>query len=283
MSYCFSSQFSAQTGFGSNGILASLSPSTWLAVESQLQQVDLQIGTHLHEVGLPFRHVYFPTTSVISLVSPLSDGNGAEAAVVGSEGVVGLSACMGAAHAPDTALVQAAGRAWRMPAASFAQLTWRHEDLMRPVLRYGQALMTHMAQTSACNCRHKLEQRMCRWILCMSDRQADEEILVTHERMAAMLGVRREGVTTAATRLQALGVIRYSRGRLRVVDRAGLEATSCECHAVLRAAHESLMDEFEAKDRSWPLSALRSGSEGNVRSIAPYRNAARPALAVHGV
>jgi hypothetical protein len=170
-----------------------------------------------------------------------------------------------------------------MPAASFEQLTWRHEDLMRPALRFGQALMTHIAQTSACNCRHKLEQRMCRWILCLLDRQADKDILVTHERIAAMLGVRREGITTAAARLQAQGVIRYSRGHLQVVDRAGLEASSCECHAVLRAAHESLMDEPQTNDDAWPLSALQHGSNGNVRPIAPYRKAARPALASHGV
>jgi Mn-dependent DtxR family transcriptional regulator len=143
--------------------------------------------------------------------------------------------------------------------------------------------MTHIAQTSACNCRHKLEQRMCRWILCIVDRQADNDILVTHERIAAMLGVRREGITTAAARLQAQGVIRYSRGHLQVVDRAGLEASSCECHAVLRAAHDSLVDELEVKDQTWPMSAVRPAHNGNVRPIAPYRNAANPALTSHGV
>lgn len=251
MSYGYPSRLAAQARCNGNRLLASLPTPTWLDIEGDLQQVDLPLGACLHETGSVPRHVYFPTTAIVSLVSEMRDGSSAEVAVIGSEGVVGVCTCMGSVCAHNTAVVQAAGGAWRMPVPSFVQQTWRSADLMRPVLRYGQALMLHVSQTSACNRHHGLEQRLCRWLLSMLDRQPDREVLVTQERIAAMLGVRREGVTTAAFKLQKEGLIRYARGHVQVLDRAGLEARSCECHAVIRAAYEELLDDFDASGTLW--------------------------------
>jgi CRP-like cAMP-binding protein len=247
LTHLAASGFTLDTSGDGNLLLAALPTSVWLELRPQLERVDLPLGVCLHGAGSMPRHVYFPTTAIVSLVSSMRDGASAEVAVVGHEGVVGICACMGGAVASDTAVVQAAGQAWRMGVPALVQQAWRSEAVMRPLLRYGQALVTHIAQTSACNRLHGLEPRLCRWLLSMLDRQHCNEVLVTQDRIAAMLGVRREGVTAAALKLQKAGIIRYVRGHISVLDRAGLEAGACACHAVIKSAHDSLLDEADVK------------------------------------
>ena len=191
------------------------------------------------------RHVHFPVTAVVSLVSPLLDGACAEVAVVGREGVVGVCAFMGGGKALSSAVVQRPGLAWRMSARDIADLARDSEPVMQQLLRYTQALFTHMAQTSACNRHHALGPQLCRWLLQHLDRQAGDEMRITQERIAGMLGVRREGVTGAALQLQRAGLIRYSRGRIQVLDRRGLEAAQLRVlrrrAAGLRAAAQRLV------------------------------------------
>lgn len=247
MNSSFPRPLTASTRCAGNRLLASLPLVTWLHLSAHLQEVELAAGECLHEAGSVPRHVYFPTTAILSLVSAMRDGSSAEVAVIGSEGIVGVCTCMGRTYAHDTAVVQAAGLAWRMRVSTFVQQTWQSEELMRPVLRYGQALMTHISQTSACNRHHGIEQRLCRWMLAILDRQPSQEVRVTHERIAAMLGVRREGVTMAVRKLQRAGLLsdENGRGRINVLDRSGLEAGTCECHAVIRAAYDELLDDTD--------------------------------------
>jgi CRP-like cAMP-binding protein len=212
----------------------------------QLELVELAADELLYEAGTVLRHVHFPVTAVISLVSPLMDGACAEVAVVGSEGVVGVCAFMGGGKALSSAVVQRPGQAWRMGARTIADLARDHEAVMQQLLRYTQALFTHMAQSSACNRHHALGQQLCRWLLQHTDRQAGDEMWITHERIAGMLGVRREGVTGAALALQRTGVIRYRRGCMQVIDRTGLEAQSCECYGVVQQAYERLRSDSPA-------------------------------------
>lgn len=247
MNNCHSTPRPHAAGMGSNLLLDSVSRSTRMSLDADLQQVDLLSGTRLYEAGTMPRHVYFPTTAVISLSSSMRDGGSAEFAVIGSEGVVGVCTCMGKASAHDTAIVQTEGKALRMPVASFVRETWHREDLMRPVLRYSQALMMHVSQTAACNRLHSVEQRLGRWFLTMFDRQQGREMRVTHERIAALLGVRREGVTGAAFKLQSEGVITYARGRVELKDRPKLEARSCECHGVIRKAYAQLAEAMDTQ------------------------------------
>jgi CRP-like cAMP-binding protein len=235
----------------SNQLLASLSPEVADAVHARLQAVDLAAGTLLYEAGKVLRHVYFPVTAIVSLVAPLQDGGSAEAAVVGREGVVGVCAFMGGGAALSSAIVQGSGLAWRMSARDIADLARDIEPLMQQLLRYTQALFTHMAQASACNRHHEMAPQLCRWLLQHLDRQAGNELLITHERIAGLLGVRREGITAAALKLQRSGLIRYSRGRIQVLDRPGLEAHSCECYSVMRQAYARLSSDSAA----WPQPA----------------------------
>jgi CRP-like cAMP-binding protein len=221
-------------------LLASLPPEVARAVASRLEAVELADGELLYEAGTVQRHVHFLVTAVVSLISPLQDGACAEAAVVGNEGVVGVCAFMGGGKALSSAVVQRAGLAWRMVARDIADLARDHEAVMQQLLRYTQALFTHMAQTSACNRHHALAPQLCRWLLQHMDRHAGDEMRITHERIAAMLGVRREGVTGAALKLQRTGLIRYGRGYMQVIDRRGLEAHSCECYGVVQRAYERL-------------------------------------------
>ncbi len=223
-----------------NRLLATLPVAEWLPLEADLELVELAMGATLHMAGTPLRHVYFPTTAIISLVSSMNDGASAEVAVVGSEGIVGVCAFMGGGNALSGALVQAAGHALRMNAVAIAAHSSRSAPLMRQLLRYTQALFTHMAQTSACNRHHELEQQLCRWLLLNLDRRKGNEMAVTQERIASMLGVRRSGVTEGALKLQQAGLIRYSRGHISILDRPGLEARSCECYSVVSLAYEKL-------------------------------------------
>ena len=234
-----------------NQLLASLPPEAAAVVQARIELVDLEAGTMLYETGTVLRHVYFPVTAVVSLVSPLQDGACAEVAVVGREGLAGVCAFMGGGTALSSAVVQRAGQAWRMRARDIADLARDVEPVMQQLLRYTQALFTHMAQTSACHRHHGLAPQLCRWLLQHLDRQVGDEMRVTQERIAGMLGVRREGVTGAALALQRQGLIRYRRGHLQVLDRRGLEQHCCECYGVVERAYAQLRNGASA----WPRAA----------------------------
>ena len=236
------------TDYPTNQLLAALPPECSDALQSRLEAVELNVDALLYEAGTVLRHVYFPVTAVVSLVSPLRDGSCAEVAVVGHEGVVGVCAFMGGGRALSSAVVQRSGLAWRMSARDIADLARSAEPVMQQLLRYTQALFTHMAQTSACNRHHLLETQLCRWLLQHLDRQTGDELRITQERIAGLLGVRREGITAAALKLQRAGLIRYCRGCIQVLDRRGLEQHSCECYGVVRQAYERLSDGASA----WP-------------------------------
>jgi len=233
-----------------NQLLAALPPESADSMQSRLDPVELATGAMLYEAGTVLRHVYFPVTATVSLVSSLMDGACTEVAVVGREGVVGVCAYMGGGKALSSAVVQRSGLAWRMSARDIADLARDSEPVMQQLLRYTQALFTHMAQTSACNRHHALDTQLCRWLLQHLDRQADDELQITQERIAGMLGVRREGITGAAMKLQRAGLISYGRGRIRVLDRRRLEECSCECYGVVEQAYERLRGDAAA----WPLS-----------------------------
>jgi CRP-like cAMP-binding protein len=223
-----------------NQVLAALPAAEWQLIEPHLEWGELPLGTMLYEAGVVLRHVYFPATAIVSLVSSMKDGASAEVAVVGNEGVVGVCAFMGGGRALSGAVVQSAGHAFRMTADSIACHAWQSESVMQLLLRYTQALFTQLAQTSACNRHHALDQKLCRWLLLNLDRRYGSEMMVTHEQIAGMLGVRRESVTESALKLQKAGLIQYRRGSMSVLDRTGLEARSCECYSVVRQAYDRL-------------------------------------------
>jgi len=231
-----------------NHLLASLPPEAAESVQARLEAVELAAGAMLYEAGTVLSHVHFPVTAIVSLFSPMRGGASAEVAVVGSEGVVGVCAFMGGGAALSSAVVQRPGLAWRMRARDIADLARDSEPVMQQLLRYTQALFSHMAQTSACNRHHELAPQLCRWLLQHLDRQAGCELTITQEQIAVMLGVRREGITGAAVKLQRAGLIRYGRGRIQVLDRRGLEAQSCECYGVVTQAYERLRSGSPA----WP-------------------------------
>lgn len=248
-----------------NQLLASLPPDVADVLQSRIEAVDLEAGAILYEAGTVLRYVHFPVTAVVSLVSPLQDGACAEVAVVGREGVAGVCAFMGGGTALSSAVVQRPGLAWRMSARDISDLARNVEAVMQQLLRYTQALFVHMAQTSACHRHHALAPQLCRWLLQHLDRQAGDEMRVTHERIAGMLGVRREGVTGAALQLRREGLIRYSRGHLRVLDRRRLERFSCECYGVVKRAYEQLCSGSSEWPRSSGASERVSSSEGERR------------------
>lgn len=223
-----------------NRLLTDMPPADRLRLEADLEWVAMPQDAVLYEAGSTLRHVYFPASAIVSLVSSMEDGAATEVAVVGNEGVVGVCAFMGGGPALSSAVVQRAGHGWRMGAAAIAHHTQRSAEVLQPLLSYTQTLFTHLVQTSACNQHHALEQQMCRWLLLHVDRQAGNELNVTQERIAGMLGVRREGVTGAAVKLQKDGLIRYGRGRIAICDRQGLEDRCCECYAVIRQADDRL-------------------------------------------
>lgn len=223
-----------------NRVLGALPLADWRDLEPDLEWVELAPGAMLYESGVVLKHAYFPATAVVSLVSSMQDGASVEVAVVGNEGVVGVCAYMGGSRALSGAVVQSAGQALRMSARAIAWHASHSDAFMQQLLCYTQALFTHMAQTSACNHHHALEQKLCRWLLLNLDRRTSDELAVTHEQIAGMLGVRREGVTVAAVRLQKAGLIQYRRGRIAILDRSGLERRSCECYSVVRQAYDRL-------------------------------------------
>jgi len=206
-----------------------------------MEPVDMPLGKVLYESGSKLTHVYFPTTSIVSLLYVLEDGASAEIAVVGHEGIVGISLFMGGESTPSRAVVQSAGRAFRLKANVMIQEFNRAGPVLHLLLRYTQALITQMAQTAVCNRHHSLDQQLCRWLLLSLDRLHSDELVMTQELIADMLGVRREGVTEAAGHLQQAGLIRYRRGRITVLDRHRLEQRTCECYAVVKKEYNRLL------------------------------------------
>lgn len=223
-----------------NQLLAALPPADRQVLQADLEWVELEAGAALYEADSVLRLVYFPVTATVSLVSSLKDGTTAEVALVGAEGVVGVCAFMGGGPALSGAVVQGSGQGWRLSAAGIVRHAGRSEPLMRALLRYTQVLLVQLAQTSACNRHHRVEQQLCRWLLSSLDRHPGSALTVTHEVIAGMLGVRREAVTESAGRLRRAGLIRCGRGQIAVLDRRGLEALSCECYTVVRQACDRL-------------------------------------------
>jgi len=212
----------------------------------QLEPMELPLGHVLYESGRTLSHVYFPTTAIVSLLYVMENGASAEIAVVGNEGVVGISLFMGGESTPSRAVVQSAGQGLRMKAQVIKQEFEQAGPAMHLLLRYTQALITQMAQTAVCNRHHALDQQLCRWLLLSLDRLQGRELVMTQELIANMLGVRREGVTEGALSLQKAGLIRYSRGHITVLDRPGLERRTCECYAVVKREYDRLLPDRTA-------------------------------------
>ena len=224
-----------------NQLLATLPACDWARWRPHLEAMDMPLGQVLYEPGSRLGHVYLPTTAIVALLHLTKDGDSAETAVVGNEGLVGVSLFMGGGSTTGCAVVQSAGQGYRLPAHVLLQEFNRGGAVMHLLLRYTQALLTQMSQTAVCNRHHTVEQQLCRWYLLSLDRLDGNELLMTQELIASMLGVRREGVTEAAGHLQAAGLIRYHRGHVTVIDRAGLEARSCECYAVVKREYDRLL------------------------------------------
>ncbi len=217
-----------------NQLLAGLPSGTLAGLAGQLELVTLRLGDMLYQPGSQLWHAYFPTTAIISMHCVMASGASAEAAGVGNEGMLGVSLFMGGETMNSFAVVQTGGHAWRLEAHQLKQAFDRDDALQHALLRYTQALITQMMQTAACNRHHLLEQQLCRWLLTTLDRSASPELTLTQELVANMLGVRREGVTEAARKLQKAGLISYRRGHITVLDRVGLEAHACECYGVVK-------------------------------------------------
>ncbi len=226
-----------------NQLLAALPAAEWERWLPQLEQVELPLGEVLYESGTTLSHVYFPLTVIVSLLYVMENGASAEIAVVGNEGLVGVSLFMGGQSTPSRAVVQSAGHGYRLNAQSMKDEFNRAGPVLHLLLRYTQALITQMAQTAVCNRHHTLDQQLCRWLLLSLDRLQGNDLVMTQELIANMLGVRREGVTEAALKLQKVGLIRYARGHISVLDRAGLEQRTCECYAVVKNEYDRLLPE----------------------------------------
>lgn len=224
-----------------NRLLAALPDAEWVRWAPHLEPIDMPLGKVLYESGSRLSHVYFPTTSIVSLLYVMEDGASAEIAVVGNDGIVGISLFMGGQSTTSRALVQSAGLGFRLKADLMLQEFNRAGPALHLLLRYTQALITQMSQTAVCNRHHSLDQQLCRWLLLSLDRLHSRELVMTQELIANMLGVRREGVTEAAGNLQQAGLIRYQRGHITVLDRAGLEKRTCECYAVVKKEYDRLL------------------------------------------
>ena len=231
----------------SNHLLQALPEAEWKRWEPVLEQVDLPLGRVLYESGSKLSHVYFPTTAIVSLLYVMENGSSAEIAVVGNEGIVGVSLFMGGETTPSRAVVQSAGQGYRLSAERMKAEFNLAGPVLHLLLRYTQALLTQMAQTAVCNRHHSLDQQLCRWLLLSLDRLQGNELVMTQELIANMLGVRREGVTEGAMKLQRAGLISYSRGHITVLDRPGLEERSCECYAVVKKEYDRLLPATTAR------------------------------------
>jgi CRP-like cAMP-binding protein len=227
--------------FKKNHLLACLPEVEWRRWSHLLERVDMPLGQVVYESGATLSYVYFPITAIVSLLYVLENGASAEIAVVGNEGIVGVSLFMGGESTPSRAVVQSAGEGCRLKASLMRQEFDKAGPVMHLLLRYTQALLTQMAQTAVCNRHHSLDQQLCRWLLLSLDRLPGEELIMTQELIANMLGVRREGVTEGALKLQKAGLIRYARGHITVINRRGLEARTCECYAVVKKEYERLL------------------------------------------
>jgi CRP-like cAMP-binding protein len=227
-----------------NHLLSALSPEMRERVYPYLELVCLPLGKVLYESGDVLRHVYFPTNSIVSMLHVMEDGASAEIAVVGNEGLIGIALFMGGETTTSRAIVQSAGSAYRLVAKRLKDEFNRHGKMQILLLRYTQALITQMAQTAVCNRHHTVDQQLCRWLLLSLDRLPSDTLTMTHELIANMLGVRRGGVTEAASKLQALGVIRYMRGKITVLDRPRLERLCCECYSVVKKEMDRLLPDL---------------------------------------
>ncbi len=230
-----------------NQLLAALPASELAQWVPHLELVDMPLGKVLYESGRPLSHLYFPTTAIVSLLYVMENGASAEIAVVGLEGLVGVSLFMGGGTTPSRAVVQSAGAGVRLRGDLLKAQFNTSPPVMHLLLRYTQALITQMAQTAVCNRHHTLDQQLCRWLLLSLDRLPSNELVMTQELIANMLGVRREGVTEAALKLQATGLIRYARGRITVLDRPALEKRTCECYAVVKKEYDRLLPKTTAE------------------------------------
>ncbi|MDQ6685760.1 MAG: Crp/Fnr family transcriptional regulator [Pseudomonadota bacterium] len=225
--------------------MAALPPEEWQRWLPELELVDLPLGKVIYESGGDVSHVYFPTTAIVSLLYVMENGASAEIAVVGNEGLVGISLFMGSESTPSRAVVQSAGKGFRMQ-PRVLQEEFKRAPVIHLLLRYTAALMTQMAQTAVCNRHHSLDQQLCRWLLLSLDRLQVSELVMTQELIANMLGVRREGVTEGALKLQKAKLITYARGHITVLDRPGLEKRSCECYSVVKNEYDRLLPDREA-------------------------------------
>jgi CRP-like cAMP-binding protein len=224
-----------------NHLLDALPPLDYERIAARLELVPLKLADVLYEPDVPLRYVYFPTTAIVSLLYVMEDGASAEIAIVGNEGILGIALFMGGETTPSRAVVQSAGHGYRMKAQLLKDEFGRFGPFLHLLLRYTQALITQMAQTAVCNRHHSVDQQLCRWLLLSLDRLASSELSMTQELIANMLGVRREGVTEAAGKLQLAGLIHYRRGKITVLDRPRLEARSCECYQVVKTEFDRLL------------------------------------------
>jgi len=231
-----------------NHLLAALSPEVQNRLFPYMELVDFPLGKVLYESGETLGYVYFPTDSIVSLLYVMEDGSSAEISVVGNEGLIGIALFMGGETTPSRAIVQSAGSAYRLPGHRLKVEFNLHGELLELMLRYTQALITQMAQTAVCNRHHSVDQQLCRWLLLSLDRLPTNHLTMTQELIANMLGVRREGVTEAAGKLQKHGVIKYSRGQITVLDRPKLETLSCECYEVVKKETDRLLP-YQVKGR----------------------------------
>jgi CRP-like cAMP-binding protein len=227
-----------------NHLLAALPAEEFDRVYPILELVQMPLGQVLHESGAKMSHVYFPTTAIVSILYVMEDGASAEIAVVGNEGILGVALFMGGETTLNRAVVQSEGLGYRMKGHFLKNEFFRADSMQRLLLRYTQALLTQMAQTAVCNRHHSLDQQLCRWLLLTLDRLSVNQMKMTQQLIANMLGVRREGVTEAAGKLQTAGLIEYQRGWITVLDRVGLEARVCECYDVVKKEYDRLLPEF---------------------------------------
>jgi len=250
-----------------NRLLAALPQEDYEHILPHLERVKLPLNEVLCEAYFKMNHVYFPVNSIVSLVGVMENGDSAEISVVGNEGIVGISLFMGGDTTPSRAVVQAGGHGYRLKGNVLKHEFHRGGPMQRLLLRYTQALLTQMAQTALCNRHHTLDKQLCRWLLLSNDRLGDSEIVMTQELIANMLGVRREGVTEAARRLQHAGLIRYRRGHIDILDRQGLEDRTCECYEAVKREYDRLLPSVvisQAEEKqigSFPERKVRASAE----------------------
>ncbi len=251
-----------------NHLLAALSPEVQGRLFPHLELVKLPLRALLYESRRPMRHVYFPTDSIVSLQYLMENGTSTAISVVGNEGLLGITLFLGGESTPSRSIVQSAGHAYRLPRVRVKEEFNRHGQLLMLMLRYTQALITQVSLTAVCNRHHSIDQQLCRWLLLSIDRLEHNQLTMTQEFIANMLGVRREGVTHAASKLQSLGVISYSRGLIRVLDRPKLETLSCECYNVVKKETDLLLDYLPQRQIIKDVEAIPTATLPSVEPVA---------------